>query len=305
MKVLQTKAEGLRIPAVGLGCMRLMVLKDDKDIQNLIHSALKQEINFFDHADIYAGGMSEYVFGRNISGINREDIIIQTKCSIKPGISYDFSKEYIINSVDGSLKRLGTDYVDILLLHRPDTLMEPEEVAEAFDELERTGKVRYFGVSNMNPGQIALLESEMPGRILFDQIQFSLAHCDIIDAGLNVNIENNAGIVRDGGLLEYARLKHITLQAWSPFQFGMFEGTFIGSEKYPELNKTLEELADKYGVTASAIAVAWIMRHPAGIQTIVGTTKGSRLSEIAKAADFKLEHDEWYRLYLAAGKQLP
>lgn len=183
--------------------------------------------------------------------------------------------------------------------------MEPEEVAEAFDELERTGKVRYFGVSNMNPGQIALLESEMPGRILFDQIQFSLAHCDIIDAGLNVNIENNAGIVRDGGLLEYARLNHITLQAWSPFQFGMFEGTFIGSEKYPELNKTLEELADKYGVTASAIAVAWIMRHPAGIQTIVGTTKGSRLSEIAKAADFKLEHDEWYRLYLAAGKQLP
>ena len=203
------------------------------------------------------------------------------------------------------MKRLKTDYVDILLLHRPDTLMEPEEVAIAFDELEKAGKVRYFGVSNMNPGQIELLEQVMPDRILFDQIQFSLAHCDIIDAGLNVNIENNAGTVRDGGLLEYARRKHITLQAWSPFQYGMFEGTFIGSEKYPELNRVLEELAVKYDVSASTVAVAWIMRHPAGIQTISGTTKSARLIEISRASELQLEHDEWYKLYLASGKQLP
>ena len=305
MKTLQTKASGLQIPAIGLGCMRIAALQDDKDVQALIQTAIGQGINFFDHADIYAGGLSEEIFGRNLAAVKRQDVIIQTKCSIKPGVSYDFSKEHILNSVNGSLKRLGTDYVDILLLHRPDTLMEPEEVAAAFDELQKSGKVRYFGVSNMNPGQIALLESEMPDRILFDQVQFSLAHCDIIDSGLNVNIENNAGTVRDGGLLEYTRLMHITLQAWSPFQYGMFEGTFIGSDKYPELNKVLEELAHKYNVSAGAVAVAWIMRHPAKIQTIVGTTKSSRLAETAKACEFTLEHDEWYRLYLAAGKQLP
>ena len=305
MKTLQTKAPSLQIPAIGLGCMRIAALQDGKDVQELIHTAIDQGINFFDHADIYAGGLSEEIFGRNLGDIRRQDVIIQTKCSIKPGVSYDFSKEHIVNSVDGSLKRLGTDYVDILLLHRPDTLMDPAEVAAAFDELQQAGKVRYFGVSNMNPGQIALLESEMPDRILFDQVQFSLAHCDIIDSGLNVNIENNAGTVRDGGLLEYARLKHITLQAWSPFQYGMFEGTFIGSDKYPELNNVLEELAHKYNVSTGAVAVAWIMRHPAKIQTIVGTTKSSRLTEIAKACEFTLEHDEWYRLYLSAGKQLP
>lgn len=305
MKLLSAKAASFQIPAIGLGCMRIASLKDDKDVQNLIHTAVDLGINFFDHADIYAGGRSEEIFGRNLSGIGREEIILQTKCAIKPGISYDFSKQHILDSVDGSLKRLGTDYVDILLLHRPDTLMEPEEVAAAFEALKKSGKVRYFGVSNMNPGQIALLESAVPDEILFDQVQFSLAHCDIIDSGLNVNIENSAGTVRDGGLLEYARLKHITLQAWSPFQYGMFDGTFIGSEKYPGLNKVLEEMAEKYGVTPGAVAVAWIMRHPAGIQTIVGTTKGSRLAEIAAADTFRLEHDEWYRLYLAAGKQLP
>ncbi len=304
MKLLKTKAPALQVPAIGLGCMRIAQLADSA-VQELIRTAMDNGINFFDHADIYGGGGSEEIFGRNLDGVNRQDILIQTKCSIKPGISYDFSKEHIVKSVEGSLKRLKTDYVDILLLHRPDTLMEPEEVAAAFDELERSGKVRYFGVSNMNPGQIALLESEMPDRILFDQVQFSLAHCGIIDSGLNVNIENSAGTVRDGGLLEFSRIKHITLQAWSPFQYGMFEGTFIGSEKYPELNKVLEETARKYGVTPGAAAVAWIMRHPAGIQTIVGTTKSSRLAEIAKADEFSLEHDEWYRLYLAAGKKLP
>ena len=304
MKYLKTKNPALAIPAIGLGCMRITAVGGEREAEKLIMTAYENGINFYDHADIYGGGESENLFGRSCKALDRDKMIIQTKCGIRRGL-YDFSKEHILSSVDGSLKRLGMDYVDILLLHRPDTLMEPEEVAEAFSELRESGKVRYFGVSNMNPGQIALLESEMPDRILFDQVQFSLAHCGIIDSGLNVNIANSEGCVRDGGLLEYARLRHITLQAWSPFQYGMFEGTFLGSDKFPELNAVLGELAEKYGVTTNAIAVAWIMRHPAGIQTIVGTANAERLAGIAKAADIELSREEWYRLYLAVGKKLP
>ena len=194
-------------------------------------------INFFDHADIYAGGEAETLFGNALTPQLREKMVIQTKCAIRPGICYDFSKEYILNSVDGSLKRLKTDYVDILLLHRPDALMEPEEVAEAFEILEKSGKVKAFGVSNHNPMQIELLNQYCGGKICIDQIQFSAAHCPTIDAGLNVNIHNDAGCDRDGGIIEYARLKKMTLQAWSPFQYGMFEGIFIGNEKFPELNR--------------------------------------------------------------------
>lgn len=216
-----------------------------------------------------------------------------------------FSKEHILKSVEGSLKRLKTDYVDVLLLHRPDTLMEPEEVAEAFETLEKQGKVRYFGVSNENAMQMELLNHYCGGRIVADQLQFSIAHCDIIDSGLNVNVHNDAGTNRDGGVLEYCRLKNITIQAWSPFQYGMFEGVFLGSEKFPELNKLIGELAEKYQVTDNAIAVAWILRHPARIQTIVGSTNKKRVEDICKASDVRLTREEWYALYMAAGKQLP
>ncbi len=305
MKLITTRAEGLTVPAIGLGCMRIDGLKEKKAVETLIAGAMEAGINFFDHADIYGGGESERLFGECMDAFSREEMILQTKCAIRPGICYDFSKEYILSSVEGSLKRLQTDYVDILLLHRPDTLMEPDEVAEAFETLKRTGKVRCFGVSNMNPGQIALLEQAVPGQIIFDQVQFSLAHCPIIDSGINFNMAADEGINRDGGLLEYARLKKITLQAWSPFQYGMFAGIFIGSEKYPELNKVLDELAEKYAVTPNAVAVAWIMRHPAGIQTIVGSTNVSRVRDISRAADIVLTREEWYRLYLAAGKKLP
>ena len=200
------------------------------------------------------GGEAEAVFGEAAADIPREKMIIQTKCAIHPGTSYDFSKEHILKSVEGSLKRLKTDYVDVLLLHRPDTLMEPEEVAEAFETLEKQGKVRYFGVSNENAMQMELLNHYCGGRIVADQLQFSIAHCDIIDSGLNVNVHNDAGTNRDGGVLEYCRLKNITIQAWSPFQYGMFEGVFLGSEKFPELNKLIGELAEKYQVTDNAIA---------------------------------------------------
>lgn len=305
MKTMKLGKSNLEVPQIGLGCMRITGLGSKAEVRSLIDAAMDQGINFFDHADIYAGGEAEAVFGEAVADIPRDQMIIQTKCAIHPGTSYDFSKEHILKSVEGSLKRLNTDYVDVLLLHRPDTLMEPEEVAEAFETLEKQGKVRYFGVSNENAMQMELLNHYCGGRIVADQLQLSIAHCDIIDSGLNVNVHNDAGANRDGSVLEYCRLKNITIQAWSPFQYGMFEGVFLGSEKFPELNKLIGELAEKYQVTDNAIAVAWILRHPARIQTIVGSTNKKRVTDICRAVDVKLTREEWYALYMAAGKQLP
>lgn len=295
----------LEAPEIGLGCMRITELGSVKAVRELIDTAMDCGINFFDHANIYAKGEAERIFGEAVSPSLRERMIIQSKCGIRPGICYDFSKQHILESADTSLKRLKTDYIDLFLLHRPDTLMEPEEVAEAFDTLERQGKVRFFGVSNQNAAQIELLNHYCGNRIIVDQLQFSIAHCDIIDSGLNVNVHNDAGVVRDGGILEYCRLKRITIQAWSPFQYGMFEGVFVDSDKFPELNRLLRELADKYHVSRNAIAVAWILRHPARIQTIVGSTNRQRIAEISQASDVALTREEWYALYMAAGKQLP
>lgn len=290
---------------IGLGCMRIANMKK-VEVNKLVNIALEEGINFFDHADIYGGGKSEEIFSEAI-GMNsaiREKMIIQSKCSIRKGF-YDYSKEHIVTSVDGILKRLGTDYIDILLLHRPDTLMEPEEVSEAFDELFKAGKVREFGVSNHNPMQIELLNKYLENKIIINQLQFSLMHTGIIDSGINVNMKVDSSIDRDGSILEYCRLKDITIQAWSPFQYGFFEGVFLNNDKFPELNKKIDELAEKKGVTNSAIATAWILRHPAKIQTIVGTTNASRLKDICKASEVELTREEWYELYRAAGNQLP
>lgn len=304
MKMLKINDGLPEVSAIGLGCMRLAGLQDEKEAGNLIDTCMEYGINFFDHADIYAGGEAEAIFGKSLEGRDREKMVIQTKCAIRPG-RYDFSKEYILTSVDASLKRLQTDYVDVLLLHRPDALMEPEEVAEAFRQLKKAGKVRCFGVSNHNPMQIELLNSCLDEPICVNQLQFSIAHCPSIDAGLNVNIHNDAGCVREGSVIEYCRMKNIRLQAWSPFQYGMFEGVFIGSEKFPKLNEVMNRLADQYGVTPNAIATAWIMRHPAGIQTIVGSVNSRRIKDICMAGEIELSREEWYELYLAAGKILP
>lgn len=305
MKTMKFGRTALQVPVIGLGCMRITGLNSVREVRTLVDTAMEQGVNFFDHADIYGKGESERIFGEAIDPAMREKMIIQTKCGICPGISYDFSKEHILKSVDESLKRLNTEYLDILLLHRPDTLMEPEEVAEAFDKLEASGKVRYFGVSNQNSMQMELLNKYCGNKIMADQLQFSIAHCDIIDSGINVNVHNDAGANRDGSVLEYCRLKEITIQAWSPFQYGMFEGVFLNNEKFPELNKKIAQLAEKYGVSNNAIAVAWILRHPARIQTIVGTTNKERLTQICHAAEIMITREEWYDLYMAAGKQLP
>lgn len=291
---------------ISLGCMRINSLSQN-EAEILIKTAMEQGVNFFDHADIYAKGEAESFFAKaiNMNATIREKMILQTKCAIRPGVCFDFSKEHILKSVDGSLKRLNTDYVDVLLLHRPDTLMEPEEVAEAFRELKASGKVKHFGVSNQNPYQIALLNKYLDDKILINQLQLSITNCGMIDAGINVNMLVDEGINRDGGILEYCRLNDITIQAWSPFQYGFFEGVFIGSEKYPLLNQTIDKIAEKYNVTNNAIAIAWILRHPAKIQPIVGTTNKQRLLEICKASDISLTREEWYEIYMAAGKKLP
>ncbi|MDT2583944.1 aldo/keto reductase [Lactococcus petauri] len=288
-----------------LGCMR--IIEPGKNPVKVIETAYENGINFFDHADIYGAGQCETVFAEALAqtSIRREDIYLQSKCAIRPGIAFDFSKEHIIQSVEGSLKRLQTDYLDTMLLHRPDTLMEPEEVAEAFYELEKSGKVRYFGVSNQNPMQVELLKTALKQPLLFNQLQFGLKHTEMVDAGLNVNIPNQASHMQDGSVLEYSRINKMTIQAWSPFQHGYFDGPFVGNDKFPELNKKLEEYAEKYNLTPSGIAIAWINRHPARMQTIIGTMTEQRIEEVTNASDLVLSRDEWYDLYMAAGNILP
>ncbi|MEQ7258659.1 aldo/keto reductase [Lactococcus garvieae] len=288
-----------------LGCMR--IIEPGKNPVKVIETAYENGINFFDHADIYGAGQCETVFAEALAqtSILREDIYLQSKCAIRPGIAFDFSKEHIIQSVEGSLKRLQTDYLDTMLLHRPDTLMEPEEVAEAFYELEKSGKVRYFGVSNQNPMQVELLKTAVKQPLLFNQLQFGLKHTEMVDAGLNVNIPNQASHMQDGSVLEYSRINKMTIQAWSPFQHGYFDGPFVGNDKFPELNKKLEEYAEKYNLTPSGIAIAWINRHPARMQTIIGTMTEQRIEEVTNASDLVLSRDEWYDLYMAAGNILP
>lgn len=290
---------------IALGAMRMAGMSVE-DAEKAVLTAVDCGIDFVDHADIYGGGESEEIFSKILKrnpGL-REKIVLQDKCGICKGY-YDASCAHILEAVDGCLKRLDVDYLDTLLLHRPDALMEPEEVAEAFTRLQQTGKVRFFGISNENPAQIELLSRYMPGRIIINQLQFSLCHSILVDEGVNVNLHSTHAQVKDGGALDYCRLHDITIQAWSPFQYGFFEGVFLGSDKYPELNAVIREMAEKYQVTDSAIAVAWILRHPAHIQVIAGSMNPRRLKDIAAGSDIELSRQDWYRLYLAAGNPLP
>ena len=295
----------LEVSEVSLGCMRMNALSVT-EAESLIKVSMNEGITFFDHADIYGKGASEEIFGAAVknAGIKREDMVLQTKCGIRKGF-FDFSKEYIISSVEDSLKRLQTDYVDALLLHRPDTLVEPEEVAEAFNILHKEGKVKYFGVSNQNPYQIELLQKYVGQKLIANQLQFGIMHTGMIDAGINVNMTNDVSVVRDGGVLEYCRLKDITIQAWSPYQYGFFDGVFLDNEKFPELNKVINKIAEKKGVSNVTIATAWILRHPAKIQVVVGTMNEGRLRDIAKASNVALTREEWYEIYIASGHILP
>lgn len=307
MKKTMLGKTGLEIPVIAVGCMRISEIETVRLTEH-IRFCIEHGLNFFDHADIYGGGQCESRFAEAFkkTGYKREDVILQSKCAIRPGVMYDFTKKHILESVDGILKRLDTDYLDILLLHRPDALMEPEEVAEAFELLEKEGKVRHFGVSNHRPYQIELLNKYVKQELCANQLQFSIPFSNMVAAGMEANMLTDGAIDRDGGILDYCRLKDITIQAWSPFQYGFFEGIFLGNnEKYPELNKALEEISQKYDTTPTAIATAWILRHPANIQMIAGTTNTERMSEIIKGSEIRLEREEWYRLYLSSGHILP
>jgi predicted oxidoreductase len=296
----------LRVPVIAVGCMRMKSL-DKRNAEIVIQTALEQGANFFDHADIYGDGLSEEIFADAVHmGTDvREKLILQSKCGISRKGMFDFSKEHILESVDGSLKRLKTDYLDVLLLHRPDALVEPEEVAEAFDVLQSSGKVRNFGVSNQKPMQIELLKKYVKQPIVANQLQLSITYATMISNGINVNMENDSAVDRDGSVLDYCRLNDITIQPWSPFQYGFFEGVFLGSDKFPELNKKIDEIAARYGVTNTTIVIAWLLRHPAHMQPVTGTMNPQRLIECCKAADITLTRLEWYEIYRAAGNILP
>ncbi|WOD61497.1 aldo/keto reductase [Niallia taxi] len=305
MRTMKLGASSLEVPVVSVGCMRINSL-DKKEAEHFVQTALEQGANFFDHADIYGAGSCEEIFAEAIhmNAEVRENIILQSKCGIRKGM-FDFSKEHILESVDNSLKRLNTDYLDILLLHRPDTLVEPEEVAEAFDILESSGKVRHFGVSNQNPMQIQLLQKFVKQPIVANQLQLSITNSTMISSGFNVNMENDAAVNRDGGILDFCRLHDITIQPWSPFQYGFFEGVFLDNEKFPELNQKINEIADKYSVSNTTIAIAWLLRHPAKMQPVIGTMNETRLKDCVKASDIHLSRQEWYDIFRAAGNILP
>ncbi|KRN27987.1 oxidoreductase [Lactobacillus selangorensis] len=294
------------VSAVALGIMRMDAL-DNKAAVKVLEAAHDAGINYIDSADIYGDGKSEKVFGKALkkSDLKRDDFYIQSKGGIVSGKRYDFSKKHLLKSVDGILERLGIDYLDAFLLHRPDPLMEVDQVSEAFDELQRSGKVRHFGVSNFNPMQIEMLQSGLSQRLMIDQIQFGIMHTGPIDFGMHTNMTDPGSINHDGEIIEYARLNGMTLQAWSPYQYGWFEGTFIDNPKFPKLNKELQKLAEKKGVTKNAIATAWITRHPAEIQVILGSMNPQHITESAAGADVALTRQEWYDVYLAAGNMLP
>ncbi len=288
-----------------LVCMRMNRLSLEEAVA-VIETVNESGIDYYDHADIYGKGECEELFAQALtqSSVKREDIILQSKCGIRDGF-FDFSKEHIVASVEGSLKRLQTDYLDVLLLHRPDTLVEPVEVAAAFDELEKSGKVRYFGVSNQNPLQVEFLQKHLSQKLVANQLQFGIKHTGMIDQGIHVNMEDEGSIDHDGSILDYSRLKEMTIQAWSPYQYGFFEGVFIGNEKFPILNQTMEKIAQNHGVTSTTLATAWILRHPAKMQVIAGSMNRERLKEIAQAVEVDLSRQEWYEIYRAAGNILP
>ena len=276
-------------------------------LERHVRTALELGINLFDHADIYGGGACETQFGQLLKAAPslRQSMLLQSKCGIRPGLGYDLSKQHILASVDASLKRLNTEYLDLLLLHRPDALMEPEEIGEAFNALVQSGKVRQFGVSNFNAAQMQLLQSGLTQPLHINQLQFSLAHCGMIRQGISANTSFEDALDRDGGVLDHCRANKVTIQCWSPLQFGMFGGNFIDHPDFAPLNAVLDRLAGEYSTSKAAIAVSWILRHPANMQVIAGTANPDHLAELCAAAHIELTRSQWYELYCAAGNQLP
>ena len=309
MKMINIVNGPQNVSAVIQGCMRMPALTKEAAAK-VIRTAYDCGVNFYDHATCYGeNGAAETRFAEAfpLTGIKREDIFIQSKCGLCFERSeFDWTKENILASVDDSLRRLNIEYLDTLLLHRPDVLYDPEDVAAAFDALEQAGKVRYFGVSNLVPMQIELLKKYVRQPLVINQVQLSLEQSQLIDQALYMNNKTTEfSINRDGNALDYCRLHDITIQAWSPLQIGMFGGTFIDNPDFPELNQVLAELAEREGVSKTAVAIAWILRHPAKMQAIIGTMNPAHVEDACAASKVQLSHHDWYALYLAAGKYLP
>ena len=308
MRYITLGQDDKELSEIVLGMMRIKD-KSVKEVEELVETALSVGINAFDLADIYGRGRCEELLGlvlKNRPDL-REKMWIQSKCGIRiEEFSYfDFSKEYILQSVDGILERLQVDYLDSLLLHRPDALMESDQVAEAFDLLYKQGKVQNFGVSNQNPMMMELLKKDVKQPLAVNQLQLSAAFTPGFESGFHVNMEDSQAAIRDGSIFEYCQLHDVVIQAWSVLQFGYFKGNFVGNEKFKALNQVLDRLAIKYGVTSSTIAISWILRYPAKMQAVVGTTNPKHLREVSQAANFSLTRKEWYEIYLAAGNNLP
>ncbi len=309
MKTLNVANGPQNVPAMIQGCMRMPALTT-KEAANVIRTAYDLGVNYFDHATCYGeNGEAGTRFGDAFpeTGLKREDVVLQSKCGLCfDRNEFDWTKENILSSVDDSLRRLKTDYLDVLLLHRPDVLFEPEEVAEAFDQLEAAGKVRHFGVSNLGPYQVELLKKYVKQPLVFNQLQLSLEQSQLIDQALYLNNKStDFSINRDSNVLDYCRLNDITIQAWSPLQYGMFGGTFIDHPDFPKLNEALAKIGEREGVSKAAVALAWILRHPAKMQVIIGTMNPEHIRSACDAAKVELSHHDWYELYLAAGKYLP
>lgn len=308
MRYITLGQDDKELSEIVLGMMRIKD-KSVKEVEELVETALSVGINAFDLADIYGRGRCEELLGlvlKNRPDL-REKMWIQSKCGIRieEFTYFDFSKDYIIKSVDGILQRLKTDHLDSLLLHRPDALMESDQVAEAFDLLYKQGKVRNFGVSNQNPMMMELLKKDVKQPLAVNQLQLSAAFTPGFESGFHVNMEDSQAAMRDGSIFEYCKLHDVVIQAWSVLQFGYFKGNFVGNEKFQALNQVLDRLATKYGVTSSTIAISWILRYPAKMQAVVGTTNPKHLREVSQAANFSLTRKEWYEIYLAAGNNLP
>ena len=308
MRYITLGQDDKELSEIVLGMMRIKD-KSVKEVEELVETALSVGINAFDLADIYGRGRCEELLGlvlKNRPDL-REEMWIQSKCGIRieEFTYFDFSKDYIIKSVDGILQRLKIDNLDSLLLHRPDALMESDQVAEAFDLLYKQGKVRDFGVSNQNPMMMELLKKDVKQPLAVNQLQLSAAFTPGFESGFHVNMEDSQAAMRDGSIFEYCKLHDVVIQAWSVLQFGYFKGNFVGNEKFQALNQVLDRLAIKYGVTSSTIAISWILRYPAKMQAVVGTTNPKHLIEASQATNFNLTRKEWYEIYLAAGNDLP
>lgn len=315
----------LTISRLCAGCMGLGGTWDDapsttehvQQADHFVKAALELGITFFDHADIYTRGKAEEVFGRVLRATPglRDRLVLQSKCGIRwkdtpPGTPqrFDFSHDYILASVEGILRRLGTDRLDILLLHRPDVLWEGEEIARAFTTLHQAGKVRYFGVSNQNRFQMEALQSYLAFPLVANQLEMNLLHSGFAEVGISFN--QRAPAYPDGweGVMEYCRLKQVSLQAWSPVARGLLSGGNEAAldEKGRATVRLLTAMGRDRGVAPEAIALAWLLRHPAKIVPVLGTTRPARLAAAAKSVEVTLSREEWYRLFeTARGASMP